>query len=221
MYQCKNRRSIFFSRLLYKSGAIIGAMKKITTIKKTTMQKICTVFMCLVSLVVFSQETEEKSNSKVNNKHELRLDGLEALLIPTIEINYEYVLSRYSGLGAAISYSFENDDVDINQKFAFTPYYRQYFFNKKEYGARGFFVEGLLQFATGEDYYGEINDIFPVPTNTGKNWFNTGIGLAIGQKWVSNNGFVFELSAGGGRYFIDNEGPEAFFRGGILVGYRF
>jgi len=40
---------------------------------------------------------------------------------------------------------------------------------------------------------------------------------------VSNNGFVFEISAGGGRYFLnnDNVGPEAFFRGGVLAGYRF
>ena len=125
------------------------------------------------------------------------------------------------------------DDYGSYQKFAFTPYYRQYFFNKKEYGARGLFAEGLLQLATGEALYGDFhqgNDIgfiddegadiiFP---DTNGNWTNFGIGFALGQKWVSANGFILELSVGGGRYFGGKEGsPEGFFRGGVLVGYRF
>jgi hypothetical protein len=169
-------------------------------------------------------------NPVLEKKHELRLDAAEALLIPTLEFNYEYVISKYSGAGAAISINLSNDNnLEYGQKFAFTPFYRQYFLNKKEYGARGLFVEGMLQAAAGEyDYYNYYED-YSDPNNpifessvTSEDWFNVGAGLAVGQKWVSNNGFVFELSAGGGRYFAGGDNvPDAFFRGGVSVGYRF
>lgn len=178
------------------------------------------------SIVGFSQEAEIPELGP-QGKHELRLDALDALAFTTIEINYEYVVSKYTGVGAAISFNLGDDSIDdYGRNFAFTPYYRQYFLNKKEYGARGLFVEGSIQLAAGEQsyYYSNYDPItnsYDDGTNEEK-WFEAGVGLAIGQKWVSNNGFVFEISAGGGRYLLDsNHAPEAYFRGGILVGYRF
>ena len=169
------------------------------------------------SLFGLTQETNLTDNPAINRKHEIRLDAVEALVVSTVELNYEYVISKYSGVGAAVSVGFDSDDLENYHKFAFTPYYRQYFFNKKDYGARGLFAEGLLQLATGED--SSVNDIFP---STAGEWTNFGIGFGLGQKWVSKNGFVLELSLGGGRYLgADENGPEGFFRGGVLVGYRF
>lgn len=189
------------------------------------MKKILFVLVMGVSVFAIAQENDTNQNELPSKKHELRIDVLEALAIPNIEINYEYVISKYSGAGAAISFSLD-DGFSEYQQYAFTPYYRQYFFNKKEYGARGFFVEGLLKFAGGDDSYendGYNGDDFPTDFTTGGgDWFNAGVGVAIGQKWVSNNGFVFELSAGGGRYLLNPDfGPDGFFRGGVLVGYRF
>jgi len=181
----------------------------------------------LTCATTFSQEDEFENNPVLDRKHELRIDAIEGLTIPMLEINYEYVLSKYSGVGAAISINFNNDNnVYYGQKFAFTPFYRQYFLNKKEYGARGLFVEGMMQLAAGEDTsyfyeYDAANDIGFERTES-NDWFDAGIGIAVGQKWVSNNGFVFELSIGGGRYLSrGDDQPDAFLRGGVLVGYRF
>ena len=193
------------------------------------MKKLLTTALIAICFlgVVNAQEDEFSENPVLNRKHELRLDATEILIIPTLEFNYEYVLSKYSGVGAAISVNLgDNDNYNYPQTFAFTPFYRQYFLNKKEYGARGLFVEGMMQVAAGVsneyyyEYYPETDTYFDRVEE--ENWFNVGAGLAIGQKWVSNNGFVFELSAGGGRYFAsgDNQ-PDAFFRGGVSVGYRF
>lgn len=174
----------------------------------------------------FSQESEN-FEAGPQGKHELRFDAFEALAFKNIEFSYEYVISKYSGAGASINFSLDNESISgYGEKFAFTPYYRQYFFNKKEYGARGLFVEGSLQFGSGEneDYYYNYNPVTDtyVDSKTKDKWFEAGIGLSIGQKWVSNNGFVFEISAGGGRYLLnDDYAPEGYFRGGILVGYRF
>ncbi|WP_347374899.1 hypothetical protein [Aequorivita sp. Q41] len=190
------------------------------------MKNIVCAFLMGASLIGYSQESENKEYNTLG-KHELRIDALEALAFTTIEINYEFIISKYSGAGAAISFNLSDESIEgYGQNFAFTPYYRQYFLNKKEYGARGFFVEGSIQIAAGEyeDYYYSYNPITEIHLEgtTNENWFETGIGLSLGQKWVSNNGFIFEISAGGGRYLLGTDyAPEAYFRGGILVGYRF
>ncbi|WP_420379771.1 hypothetical protein [Gilvibacter sp.] len=188
-------------------------------------RKLLTALLGLFTAALWAQEDQSATPKLIEQrKHELRLDALEALAVPNIEISYEYVLSRYSGVGTSVSFSLDQD-FDEYQAWALTPFYRQYFFNKKEFGARGFFVEGLLKIAGGTEENFDYLVTIDGPTTeivTRENWFNAGIGIALGQKWVSNNGFVFELSLGGGRYLIDDQdGPEAFLRGGVLVGYRF
>lgn len=185
------------------------------------------IFALFISSTVFAQDEQSEEepvnlNSINDKKHEFRIDALEAILIPAVDLSYEYVLSRYSGVGVSASLNLSNENSDGFHDFAITPYYRQYFFNKKEYGARGFYAEGLMRYATGVE--GDFV-IFVNGTefrNEGDEWSLFGIGFAVGQKWVSRNGFVFDLSGGVGRYFgaSDNE-PEFFFRGGFNVGYRF
>lgn len=189
------------------------------------MKRIVFVALFGFSLLGFSQKAENLDNAP-EAKHEVRFDAFEALVFKTLEFNYEYVISKYSGAGAAISFNLDSEAMDYGGKFTFTPYYRQYFLNKKEYGARGLFVEGSLQLGSGEtEYYiynyDPITQYYSEKIERNK-WFQAGLGVSIGQKWVSNNGFIFEISAGGGRYLLnDDNAPEGYFRGGILVGYRF
>jgi len=182
------------------------------------------IVMALLSAVATLGYAQDQDQSKPieNRKHELRIDALEALIFPALDISYEYVISKYSGVGITgwVSLDGGDDDIENYQKFAITPYFRQYFFNKKDYGARGFYAEGLLQFAGGDDFDGIIIGIDS--SNESQSWTNFGIGFGLGQKWVSNNGFILDLNIGGGRYIGSNDnGPDAFFRGGIGVGYRF
>ncbi len=171
-------------------------------------------------LLIFFCQTQAQDGKMINNqnRHEFRLDALEALAIPNLEINYEYVISKYSGAGLAASISLDDDHREY-QSFAIEPYYRQYFLNKKDFGARGLFVEGLLRFAGGEE------EFFDTTTGSAlireENWTDMGIGLVLGQKWVSDNGFVLEISIGGGRYLLDESEFDGFFKGGVLIGYRF
>ena len=185
--------------------------------------KILLLAALLFSFNAVAQEEEESVNlSDINNKkHELRIDALEGLAVPAIDISYEYVMSKYSGAGLSVNFTLDADD-GIDQNFAITPYYRQYFFNKKDYGARGFFAEGLLQYGSGENRFFDFNENTQESILMQEDWSQFGIGFAIGQKWVSRNGFVIELLAGGGRYLGgDDFAPEGFFRGGVNVGYRF
>jgi len=174
----------------------------------------------MVTTTFFAQEESETSViDPLDKRHELRIDALEGLLVPAIDISYEYIISRRSGFGASAFVALTDLSGDY-QQWAIAPYYRQYFFTKEEYGGKGFFAEGLLQVGGGsyEDYlYYEDGGFDPIEDD----WTKFGIGVSFGQKWINKNGFVVELSLGGGRYFGNDTGPEAFFRGGASVGYRF
>ena len=187
--------------------------------------KLLPIAMLLFCFQAIAQEEEEQVNLTNFNtkKHEVRIDALEGLIVPAIDLGYEYVISKYSGAGLSINIALDSDnDVDLPQDFAITPYFRQYFFNREDYGAKGFYAEGLLQFATGDDIFFTFNENEGTSTQGNRDWSQFGVGFAVGQKWVSRNGFVAELSLGGGRYLGgDDFAPGGFFRGGASVGYRF
>lgn len=171
----------------------------------------------LISFGLSAQEDESVNLNKINDKkHEIRIDALEGLALPALDLSYEYVINKYSGVGASISIALDGDNAaDFPQDFSFSPYFRQYFFNKKDYGARGFFAEGLLQVASGE---GRLFDF----EEDAEDWTQFGIGLTLGWKFVSTNGFVVDIHGGGGRYFGDTtDAPGGFVRIGVNVGYRF
>ena len=183
------------------------------------MKKISFLFLAICYSITSLGQSDDLP---ANRQHEFRFDAIEAIASANLEISYEYIVNKYSGFGGSITVGLDNDDIS-NLRFAITPYYRQYFFNKKDYGARGLFVEGFGQFSVFETLESTFNNIvgdsFDVEETTESAF---GLGLAVGQKWVSKNGFVFEISTGLGRRFGSDiqDVDEFFFRGGILIGYR-
>ena len=90
-----------------------------------------------------------------------------------------------------------------DRRFALNTYYRFYFYNTKEYGARGFFVEGFSSFASLESESLQVS-----------------LGMTIGRKLVNTNGFSFELYVGLSRYITESKN-EVYFPIGIAIGKRF
>lgn len=173
-----------------------------------------------------SQERMEKfSNVK---KHEVSLDVTAALAIPAFSPRYEYVLGRYSGVGADLFIAIDDDDIEFDtyEKISLTPYYRQYFFSKEDYGAKGFYGEGFLKLYTYEisDDFFDINGNFQ--EGSSESYFETAIGVGIGWKWVSDSGFLIDLGFGLGRNLgIANDdtnfNTDLRVRGGLNFGWRF
>lgn len=161
-------------------------------------------------------------------KHEVSLDITAILAIPAFSPRYEYILGRYSGVGADLFISLESDDsLDFSdyEKFSLTPYYRQYFFSKEDYGAKGFYAEGFVKFYTFDG--SKINETQNGTTFTEETAFETAIGAGIGWKWVSDSGFLVDLGIGVGRNlgFVNNDQfrdvIEVQIRGGLNFGWRF
>jgi len=162
------------------------------------------ISVILFFLVVNSYGQEDAVNNI--SKQEVRWDAFDFIALENFEFHYEYVINTYSGIGVALGANFSSP-LDSEYKFAVEPFYRQYFFNEKDYGARGFFVEGLTRIAMGEQ---EVSDQFSMPEI--ENWTDFGIGIGLGQKWVRNNKFVVEISAGIGRYILSGNDNGFFAR---------
>lgn len=192
------------------------------------------IALCTLSLSM-AQEEEELTDSqermeKFSNvkKHEVSLDVTAALAIPAFSPRYEYVLGRYSGVGADLFIAIDDDDIEFDtyEKISLTPYYRQYFFSKEDYGAKGFYGEGFLKLYTYEisDDFFDINGNFQ--EGSSKSYFETAIGVGIGWKWVSDSGFLIDLGFGLGRNLgIANDdtnfNTDLRVRGGLNFGWRF
>ena len=176
--------------------------------------KLLTILLLFVTFMTFSQENDT-DNIRI---HELRLDGLKLLAGPIVETSYEFVKNENSGYGVSILVNLGSDSSVWVENFSITPFYRFYFFNKEDYGAKGFFVEGFGKLSTGDNSYQDIfyNDLEE------ENFTDLSLGMSLGQKWVNKNGFVFELLLGVSRTLGANSaGSEAYLRGGLSVGYRF
>jgi hypothetical protein len=182
------------------------------------MKKILILFMTLNTLIVFSQEIKNK-NSKIlsERKHEIKIGAIKLLAGPIFEGTYEYIYSKDFTFGSSVLVDLQNENA-WDENLSLTPFARFYFQESKEYGAKGFFVEGFAKLAIGKnELYKEIY------SNYDSEKFTTGaLGLSLGKKWINHSGFVFESLIGFGRSIGNtNNAPDVFIRGDLSIGYRF
>ena len=198
--------------------------------KLNFMKKQLFLILLIISVIAKAQnktdanETEsQKSMTELSKKkrHSLSLDVIAGLVFPAFNPRYEYVLNKYSGIGADLNINFDDENgSQILEKFSFSPYYRQYFFSKEDYGAKGFYGEGFLKFYTYEnDTY-----FFGDPITNTEAYFETALGVGIGWKWISNSGFLIDINGGLGRNlgFTDDPNQRDFTgKFGVNFGWQF
>lgn len=168
-----------------------------------------TFFTIGIILIVKAQETTE-----VDKLNELKVDAFDAIVLTTLDVSYERALNDDMGLGISFLANFKKEN-GYYESFAITPFYRFYFLNNEDFGTKGYFVEAFSKFATGD------TDIFDF-NNKEKKYFDIGLGLGFGRKWIHNNNFLFETSFGIGRNLgLSENSPSITFRGGFSLGFRF
>jgi len=167
----------------------------------------------LYSLNVWSQDipSAEQKNTGKQVKNEIRFNILNGI-VGFPEFNYERLITDNSGIGIAGALSV-NEKISGSLRSLLLPYYRLYF--GKGF-ASGFFIEGNLALASGYIY----------PFNFGGTAYETkhffGVGMALGVKLLSRNGFVGELYGGFGRLFVNRNSDfyPLYPRIGISIGKR-
>ena len=165
--------------------------------------------MSIISYAQVNTETEiPEFPQDIEKKHEVKINALSLLAAKWIDVSYENLLTEESSFGVAVTLNTDTGETDL--QYSLTPYYRRYFSNKF---ARGFFVEGFgMLFSARETYqYGFSNQ-----------QFETGfaVGLSVGGKLVSKEGFTAELLLGIGRD-LTGSNVDVVGRVGISLGYRF
>jgi hypothetical protein len=151
------------------------------------------VILFFFSFAAFGQSPD---STFLERNNELRLSFLN-LLIESVDIQYERLINRASGLGLVVGIGYKAKESPLNTIFKVTPTYRYYFGEKK---AAGFFVEGhaRLSYDKGErEKWLSDSDHF-------KSYYqkeiNVGLGVAAGGKLATKNGFVGVMKGGMGRF---------------------
>ena len=178
------------------------------------MKKII-LFFLLACSVSFAQEIPKKeSNSKFFSKEQELKFGTVKLLAGTVfELTYEYISSDEFTFGSSILYNFDKQN-DFPEDFSLTPFARFYYANNGDDDAEGFFIEGYFKYSAGRYVYNnsDVRDKYNAPS----------VGLSLGNKWVTDSGFVFETLIGFGRTLGNTSvAPDTSVRGDLFVGYRF
>lgn len=192
------------------------------------MKKALLGLLLVTSFASFAQE-DVQENPKQN---ELKVNAFNLIVFKSVDFSYEYLIDSESSVGASVLFNLQNrDDRDFedgpiyNEKFAFTPYYRRYFSSKY---AWGFFLEAFGMYSVQEDndedylFNPVIDDYEYVYSDGTSN--SIAFGMAVGGKFVSKKGFLFELYGGVGRNIVTSNndiGTEFVPRLGTSLGWRF
>ncbi len=177
-----------------------------------------------LSSIIFAQNRQKITS------HEIKINGLLLATSTTVDISYEYVKNTSTGFGVSVLYNIRDKAFPMS-KFAVTPFFRVYFFSKKDYGANDLFVEGFAKMASVNklhidkeilmyDKQGNLIDTNIVKADSNK--FYTALGISIGKKWVNRANWSLEIFAGmGATLNSSNGGVDGLPRIGINIGKRF
>ena len=200
---------------------------------------------------IFSQDVQQvevlKNDKQVTElfdeigDSEIKLDVIDFLTQPALNIGYEIINDSYSSYGAEVFFNFNDNNASRSwsEKFSLNPFYRFYFLNKTDFGGEGYFAEVFIKFANIEYdrntyFYDDVPNEPYLTSEEIKAW-DIAPGVGVGRKWVNKKGWTFEYMIGVGRYLFTNSGiddvpdggsvsdyrPEATFKGGISIGKRF
>lgn len=212
------------------------------------------VIILLYSYEMFSQQDVQqveviRSEKQVTElfdeigNTEIKIDVIDILSQPALNIGYEKIIDPYSSYGGEVFLSFNNDNSSssLSEKFSLNPFYRFYFLNKTDFGGEGYFAEvflklSFIQYDRDTFYYGPMPNEPSFSTDKVK-VFDIAPGVGVGRKWVNKKGWTFEYMIGFGRYLfvnnsdadnsensdyrVDNNRSVGTFKGGISIGKRF
>lgn len=181
------------------------------------MKKILPILLFCVSTIAFSQEDTLPQDT--DKKHEITINALTLIVSEWVDLSYEYLINKESSFGVDLQFGLDDtNDFDTYRTFSVTPNYRRYFSNKY---ARGFFIEGFGMLHSYKDFF---NYDFNTGNSDTKTQTDFSLGVSVGGKWVTENGFVAEIFGGIGRNLFNNNdyySTDIAGRVGISVGYRF
>ena len=162
---------------------------------------------------LFAQENEVKKPLP-EKRNELKIDMLQLLAQPALEIEYERIHNNWSSFGGY--FRFGDGGEELFRDLRIGGFYRGYFTQSKEYGTKGFYGELLTGYYEGNSWIDYYNN------NQSTKYTGLEVGFKLGYKWVNRSGFVLQADIGLSRGIIkDDNSPTNFLLSGVKVGWRF
>ena len=155
---------------------------------------------------------------------EMKLDVIDLLTQPALNIGYEKINDSYSSYGADIFLNFNDNNASRSwsEKFSLNPFYRFYFLNKTDFGGEGYFAELFIKFSNVEynrvTYYYDPMPNEPYSTTEEIKVWDIAPGFGVGRFLFTKNENDDCTNCG---YSVSNNRPEATFKGGVSIGKRF
>lgn len=179
------------------------------------------VFLSLSIISTLFLSAQESENSNSTRQNDIMLSPIELIAGPALNISYERLLNKDSGIGINGVFLFSDNEDNSNLKSQISPYYRMYF--GKKYAA-GFFVEAFVPITTTYDtdniIFTNQNGFYDYSYNK-KNNTTIGAGIGFGGKWVARKNIIFEVSGGVARRFGEGNYDKVTGKGMLGIGYRF
>ncbi len=155
-------------------------------------------------------------------QHEVKFDFLDAFVMKSLEVSYEFSLNKESSVGVSFlkSFSKDNEKFRYSEDIMLTPYFRYYIPEEVLPIADNLNVFGELFMGIngGRKYKGQDKnkkDIY-------KDYTDGALGLGGGLKYVSELGFVFEGHLGIARNLFSGDASYPIVpRVGVCIGYQF
>lgn len=179
-----------------------------------TMKKSILALLLLTSVFALNAQEQDNTSDSIIKKNEIKANGLY-LVVGILDFTYERLLNEESAIGLNVAIPYDKEIKDDLQYYV-SPYYRFYF--GKKYAA-GFFLEGFgMLNSTDVDF-----NFFGIDDDDRKYVTDFALGIGLGGKWITNGGFVGEVSFGVGRNLFKTEesGADFISKLGISLGYRF
>jgi len=153
---------------------------------------------------------------------EIKIVASDIIFVPGLHICYEKLIDQASSYGFGIMQAFEDREGPVSRQFAISSFYRIYFLNRQDFGAKGNFVELFGSFANVKNF--EFGQMF-VGRENDKTFSRFSIGAMFGKKWLTRDGYSIETFAGGGSYLDDineiGDNPGVHWKFGLAIGRRF
>lgn len=170
------------------------------------MKKLIIAFIILTTSFAKAQQ----------GKKEISLDIADALILKTIEVNFEYYLKQQYSLGISGLFNLQKRDSDFryNEDTMFTPFLNYYLTTNKNWN---YFGQVFVGINSGEK---EVN-LNGKKTKVYEKYTDGAIGAAIGSKFNTNSGITLSALVGIGRNLFSDKSPILVPRIGLNVGYQF
>lgn len=165
-----------------------------------------------ILLVLFSLITK----STFAQSNELKLDLFDVLALLTVDVSFEHNMNSTSSFGVSALFNFEKPEKKFRyeQEFVLTPYFRQVFSQRGDFNYFGEIFGSLNQ--------GKKKDLSNLKPDESENYYDFALGVGVGVKYLTSNGFVADIHAGIGRNLLNTDfSPSVIPRVGISVGKEF